>query len=267
MHTGLVAGWAGAMTFFEVGAFDPSDITFNPMWRQGMYVIPFMTRLGVVDSWSGWSMLGESASGSSAVLWSYEAVGTSHIILAGLLFAASIWHWTYWDLDLFRNRRGDSLTLDLPKIFGIHLVLAGLGCLTFGLFHASVYPGIWVSDVYGLGGAPTACSPVWGPEGFDAYSPGGIVSHHIAAGLVGVLGGIFHLVCRPSYGLYTTLRIGNLETVLASSIAAVAWASIVASGCMWYGSASNPIECYGPTRYMWDLGLYLQATETLVQRS
>ena len=58
--------------------------------------------------------------------------------------------------DLFRNRRGDSLTLDLPKIFGIHLVLAGLGCLTFGLFHASVYPGIWVSDVYGLGGAPTA---------------------------------------------------------------------------------------------------------------
>ena len=70
MHTGLVSGWAGAMTFFEVGAFDPSDITFNPMWRQGMYVIPFMTRLGVVESWSGWSMLGESASGSSAVLWS-----------------------------------------------------------------------------------------------------------------------------------------------------------------------------------------------------
>ena len=192
----------------------------------------------------------------------YEALGQMTTTSS-----ASIWHWTYWDLDLFRNRRGDSLTLDLPKIFGIHLVLAGLGCLTFGLFHASVYPGIWVSDVYGLGGAPTACSRVWGPEGFDAYSPGGIVSHHIAAGLVGVLGGIFHLVCRPSYGLYTTLRIGNLETVLASSIAAVAWASIVASGCMWYGSASNPIECYGPTRYMWDLGLYLQATETLVQRS
>ena len=100
MHTGLVSGWAGAMTFFEVGAFDPYDITFNPMWRQGIYVIPSMKRLGVVDSWSGWSMLGESASGSSAVLWSYEAVGASHIILAGLLFAASIWHWTSWLLRI-----------------------------------------------------------------------------------------------------------------------------------------------------------------------
>ena len=35
---------------------------------------------------------------------------------------------------------------------------------------------------------------------------------------------------------------------------------------MWYGSASNPTECFGPTRYMWDLGLYLKATETVVQR-
>ena len=122
VHLMHIVSWSGAI----VGAFDPSDITFNPMWRQGMYVIPFITRLGVVDSWSGWSMLGETASGSSAVLWSYEAVGTSHIILAGLLFAASIWHWTYWDLDLFRSRRGDSLTLDLPKIFGIHRWSASL---------------------------------------------------------------------------------------------------------------------------------------------
>ena len=33
---------------------------------------------------------------------------------------------------------------------------------------------------------------------------------------------------------------------------------------MWYGSASNPTECFGPTRYMWDLGLYLAATKTVV---
>ena len=55
--------------------------------------------------------------------------------------------------------------------------------------------------------------------------------------------------------------------MLASSTAVVAWAALVASGTMWYGSASNPIECFGPTRYMWDLGLYLQATETIVQRN
>ena len=99
-----------------------------------------------------------------------------------------------------------------------------------------------------------------------AFNPGGIASHHVAAGSIGVLGGIFHLTCRPSYALYTVLRIGNIETVLASSTAAVSWAALVASGTMWYGSASNPTECFGPTRYMWDLGLYLEATETVVQR-
>lgn len=112
------------MTFYEVGAFDPTDIAFNPMWRQGMYVLPFMTRLGVVDSWSSWSMVGVPTSNPG--LWTYEGVGVTHIVLAGLLFAASLWHWVYWDLDLFRDRRTGALALDLPKLFGIHLSLASL---------------------------------------------------------------------------------------------------------------------------------------------
>lgn len=41
--------------------------------------------------------------------WSYEGVALAHIVLAGLLFAASAWHWTYWDLDLFRDRRTGEL--------------------------------------------------------------------------------------------------------------------------------------------------------------
>jgi photosystem II CP47 chlorophyll apoprotein len=84
MHTGLVSGWAGSMIFYEIAAFDPNDIVFNPMWRQGCFVLPFATRLGIVDSWSGWSMLGSLSDRESA--WSYEAVGTSHIILAGVCF-------------------------------------------------------------------------------------------------------------------------------------------------------------------------------------
>jgi hypothetical protein len=35
------------------------------------------------------------------------------------------------------------------------------------------------------------------------------------------------------------------KTVLASSTAAVSWAALVASGTMWYGSASNPTKCFG----------------------
>ena len=85
-------------------------------------------------------------------------------------------------------------------------------------------------------------TPSWGADGFDSYNVQGVASHHIAAGIIGVLGGIFHLTVRPSYGIYRALRIGNIETVLASSIA---------------------VEAFGPTRYMWDLGLYNEATETI----
>ena len=45
MHTALVAGWAGSMALYELAVFDPSDPILDPMWRQGMFVIPFMTRL------------------------------------------------------------------------------------------------------------------------------------------------------------------------------------------------------------------------------
>ncbi|CAN1864684.1 Photosystem II CP47 reaction center protein, partial [Linum perenne] len=37
----------------------------------------------------------------------------------------------------------------------------------------------------------------WGVEGFDPFVPGGIASHHIAAGTLGILAGLFHLSVRP----------------------------------------------------------------------
>ena len=58
---------------------------------------------------------------------------------------------------------------------------------------------------------------------------------------------------------------GNIETVLSSSIIAVVWAALLVSATMWYGSAATPVQCFGPTRYLWDLGLYMTATETIVQ--
>lgn len=70
LHTALVAGWAGSMAMYELSVFDHSDILLNPMWRQGVLVMPFMARLGVVDSWSGWSVLsfdGEGGGPETAV--------------------------------------------------------------------------------------------------------------------------------------------------------------------------------------------------------
>jgi photosystem II CP47 chlorophyll apoprotein len=267
MHTSLVAGWAGSMALYELAIFDPSDPILNPMWRQGMYVMPFMARLGVTDSWGGWSITGESVSNPG--LWSFEGVALTHIILSGLCFLAAIWHWVYWDLDLFRAPRTGEPSIDLPKVFGIHLFLSGLLCFGFGAFHVTGLfgPGIWISDGYGITGRVNGVAPAWGPEGFNPFNPGGVASHHIAAGTLGILAGVFHLTVRPPQRLYRALRMGNIETVLSSSISAVFFAAFVTSGTMWYGNATTPIELFGPTRYQWDSGYFQQEIERRVEKS
>merc|ERR1711972_1094047 len=236
MHTALVAGWAGSMALYELAVFDPSDPVLNPMWRQGMYVMPFMARLGVTDSWGGWSITGESVSNPG--IWSFEGVALTHIVLSGLCFLAALWHWVYWDLELFRDPRTGEPALDLPKIFGIHLFLASLLCFGFGAFHVTgaFGPGIWVSDAYGVTGRVQAVAPAWGAEGFNPFNPGGIASHHIAAGILGILAGVF-------------------------------FAAFITSGTMWYGAATTPIELFGPTRYQWDSGYFQQEIERRVEAS
>jgi photosystem II CP47 chlorophyll apoprotein len=159
MHSSLVSGWAASMAFYELSVFDASDAVFNPMWRQGMFVLPFMSRLGITQSWANYniintntvitenttSALGEnntvSALGENNILWSYESVSIAHILLSGALLMAAIWHWVYWDLNIFNYNNINNNTarsannigvnnklssLDLPLIFGIHLFLSSL---------------------------------------------------------------------------------------------------------------------------------------------
>jgi photosystem II CP47 chlorophyll apoprotein len=161
-------------------------------------------------------------------------------------------------LYLFPRLIGFTFSEILAKGFHTHVriflvFLAGVACFGFGAFHVTgLYgPGIWVSDPYGLTGKVQAVNPAWGAEGFDPFVPGGIASHHIAAGTLGILAGLFHLSVRPPQRLYKGLRMGNIETVLSSSIAAVFFAAFVVAGTMWYGSATTPIELFGPTRYQW----------------
>ncbi|WP_013321367.1 photosystem II chlorophyll-binding protein CP47 [Gloeothece verrucosa] len=267
MHTALVAGWAGSMALYELALFDPSDPVLNPMWRQGMFVLPFMARLGVTGSWGGWSVTGET--GVNPGFWSFEGVAAAHIVLSGLLFLAAVWHWVFWDLELFVDARTGEPALDLPKMFGIHLFLSGLLCFGFGAFHLTGLwgPGMWVSDPYGLTGHVQPVAPEWGPSGFNPFNPGGVVAHHIAAGIVGIIAGLFHLTVRPPERLYKALRMGNIETVLSSSIAAVFFAAFVVAGTMWYGNATTPIELFGPTRYQWDQGYFQKEIQRRVEAS
>jgi photosystem II CP47 chlorophyll apoprotein len=250
------------MALYELAIFDPSDPVLNPMWRQGMYVMPFMARLGITGSWAGWDITG--ATGVDPGFWSFEGVAAAHIVFSGLLMLAAVWHWTYWDLELWEDSRTGEPALDLPRIFGIHLLLAGLTCFGFGAFHCSTV-GLWVSDSYGLSGHVEPIAPVWGADGFNPFSPGGIVANHIGAGLLGIIGGIFHITNRPGERLYRNLRMGSLEGVLASALAAVLFVSFVVAGTMWYGSATTPIELFGPTRYQWDSGYFKTEINRRVQ--
>eukprot|EP00973_Karenia_brevis_P063350 8805326-Karenia_brevis.AAC.1 len=80
MHTALVSGWAGSMALYELAIFDPSDPVLNPMWRQGAYLIPFMARLGITESWGGWTITGETS--YTPGLWTFEGVALAHIVLS-----------------------------------------------------------------------------------------------------------------------------------------------------------------------------------------
>jgi photosystem II CP47 chlorophyll apoprotein len=114
MHTTLVVGWAGSMTLYELVVFDPSDPVLDPMWRQGMFVIPFMTHLGIKDSWTGWNITGETV--INLGIWSSEGVVGAHIMFSGLCFLAAIWNWVYWDLEIFGDERTIILKRSYPAV-------------------------------------------------------------------------------------------------------------------------------------------------------
>lgn len=64
MHTALISGWASLMLTYELLIVDWSDPVYHPIWRQGMYVLPSATRLGVTSSLFS-STLGTTSSMSS----------------------------------------------------------------------------------------------------------------------------------------------------------------------------------------------------------
>jgi photosystem II CP47 chlorophyll apoprotein len=57
----------------------------------------------------------------------------------------------------------------------------------------------------------------------------------------------------------------DIESVLSSSISSLFFSSFVTSGTMWYGSATSPVDLFGPTRYQWDAGYFEQEIERRVR--
>lgn len=255
MHNGFVVGWSGVMLLYELIIQDPSDPVLNPIWRQGCYVIPFVSRLGVIRSFYSWSLGIKLESG---YFWTYETISEAHILLSGLFILAAFWHWSYWDLDVFVNVVSGNFVLDLNQIIGLHLDLAAMICFGFGLAHLSGFfgPGFWTSDSFGVVGSIRFVKPIYSLIGLSPFCYGVVSSNHIGAGFFGIFLGLWHISTRPGPLLYKLLNMGNVENILSSSISSVFFSAFVISGLMWYGCVSAGLELFGPSRYHWDNGYF-----------
>ena len=66
----------------------------------------------------------------------------------------------------------------------------------------------------------------------------------------------------PVFGISQLVQViedptyGKIETDLSNGIAAVVFAALVVAGTMWCGSATTPVELFGPTRHQWDQGYF-----------
>ena len=159
MHTGMLASWSALITLYELITFDPTDPGYNACWRQGCYVIPFISRVGLITSLYSWS-LGIKLVAS---VWTYETMNAAHIILSGLTILAAFWHWAYSDLNVFAQTRSAQFLLDLNKILAIHFMVGSVVCFGFGYDHLSgaLGPGIWSSDSKGLKGCIRFVKPIY----------------------------------------------------------------------------------------------------------
>ena len=261
MHTGMLASWSALITLYELITFDPTDPGYNACWRQGCYVIPFISRVGLITSLYSWS-LGIKLVAS---VWTYETMNAAHIILSGLTILAAFWHWAYSDLNVFAQTRSAQFLLDLNKILAIHFMVGSVVCFGFGYDHLSgaLGPGIWSSDSKGLKGCIRFVKPIYSliaPASLAfcyALMPG----HHMIGGFTGLLIALWHIEGTPGPLLYKSNDMANLESVLSSSIAPVFFTAFIESSQIWYGTISAPLSLFGPSRYHWDNGYFSQDVE------
>ena len=209
MHRAFVTGWSDILILYELILVDSTDPIYNPIWRQGCYGIPFISRLGVLCSLYNWSLGIEFNLKPS---WTYETVFLAHLSLSGSLIVSSLWHWAYWDIEVFVGYGTTNLVLDLNQLFGIHLSLASILCNGFGFAHISGYlgPGLWTSDSLGIVGSIRFIKPFYSFLGLDPFCYGVISSNHIVAGFMGTYISLWHISSRPGPLVYKLLSMGNV---------------------------------------------------------
>ena len=210
----------GLIVFSELITFDPTDPAYNPCWRQGSYVIPFISRIGLISSLYSWS-LGIKLNIS---VWTYETILEAHISLSELFILAAFWHWAYSDLNVFARTSYQQVVLDLNKILGIHFIIWTTSVLGPGYlveWSTSSLALVFYCFSKGLKGCIRFVKPCYFLISTSPFCYALIPSHHISSGLNGILIALWHIQGTPGPLLYKSNKMANLESVLSSSIAPV----------------------------------------------
>ncbi len=244
-HAGLIVLWAGAITLFEVGNFDPS----LPMYEQGLIVLPNLARLGFG--------VGE---GGVIDTYPYFVIGVLHLISSAFLGAGGIFHALRGPSKLEDKFSFFGYSWDNPgkmtTILGIHLVLLGIGAfllvgkaMAFGGLYDPAIQNVRIISNPTLN-PTTIFGYLFGTEGrfwlAGVNSLEDVVGGHIWIGAICILGGLWHMKTAP-LGWAKGLFVWSGEAYLSYSIGAVSLMAFVATLFVSVNSLVFPTEFFGPT--------------------
>ncbi len=244
-HAGLIVGWAGLMTLFEIAHFNPN----RPMYEQGLILLPHLAT-------QGW---GIGTGGIVTSTYPFYVIGVIHLISSAVLGFGGIFH----------ALRGPKSLLNIPfygytwadtnkmtNIIGFHLILLGGGALLL-VIKAMFWDGLYDPATTTV---RLITNPTLDPTIIFGYLFGGIgkqwiagvnnledvVGGHIWIGFICIAGGIFHIFTKP-YKWTENLFIWSGEAYLSYSLGALALMSFIATYFVSVNSTVYPEVFYGAT--------------------
>lgn len=256
-HAGLIVFWAGAMTLFEIGKYDPT----LPLYDQGLILLPHLATLG----------FGVGDGGQIVDTYPYFAIAVVHLISSAVLGAGGLYHALLGpevleEDDSFSGFFGynwedkDKMT----TIIGIHLVLLGFGALLLvgkaifwgGLYDPNVESVRVITDpTLNAGRIFSYLFGLQGGKGMAAVDNlEDVVGGHIWIGFICILGGAWHILTKPFPWAERVLYWSG-EAYLCYSLGALAYMGFLAGYFVTFNGTVYPEVFYGPLGFTAETGV------------
>lgn len=244
-HAALIVSWAGGMTLFELGRFDPSV----PMYEQNLILLPHLATLGI----------GVGDGGQVLDTYPYLAIAMLHLVSSMVLAAGGLYHAVLGaeqlDERLFGYRWTDGNKM--TSILGIHLVMLGLGALLLVL-KATKFGGIYDPIAHQVRIIVPNLEPTrifgylfgFSPQGWTLTGMASVnnledvIGGHVWVAILCIGGGVFHIVTKPFQWAQRAL-VWSGEAYLSYSLGALALAGFSVACFVSVNSIAYPVEFYG----------------------